>query len=399
MLLFWRIRYLDTVNKEFKDRDLWLDTEELDPVSKAAVELCHATRESSGDRGMLRYRHLFREEVHDTTDLEELCLRCGAMSGVCIHDYFEDESGRGLTSSEVARTSTGSPTAFMVPPGAKQHDIDYLLSEKAPVAISEISLSNEQLTLFGYFTRDFREMSESTFMKEGPGTLHGTIGSDPALETAVSDDEIRSFVTIFRRLYMQGEDFSFLKAATAASVILDEHPLGKWIKGAAEEYEATLDERPTFVPFLQGGASPFSRKRVIDVFLYTRYAHQPSVQRVRQFQECLQAVGGRRGMLTWLFLVSLWECSLRIASPGRVIVGLYEQYCEHHGVRPQILESVLNDNPGIGTREKKQARIERVLSEKADELARAIWDSEGRPPGGPSQFLAKAREQLQATLE
>jgi hypothetical protein len=26
MLLFWRIRYLDTRDKAFKDRDLWLDT-------------------------------------------------------------------------------------------------------------------------------------------------------------------------------------------------------------------------------------------------------------------------------------------------------------------------------------------------------------------------------------
>src|SRR5688572_26024005 len=42
MILFWRIRYLDTHDQEFKDRDLWLDTDDLDSLTRAAVE---ATKE------------------------------------------------------------------------------------------------------------------------------------------------------------------------------------------------------------------------------------------------------------------------------------------------------------------------------------------------------------------
>ncbi len=399
MLLFWRIRYLDTGDKQFKDRDLWLDADELDPATKAAVELCHSTTEASNDRGILRYRHLFKEQEHTPAELEEMYRCCGEMSFMSIHDYFEDENGKELTGTEIARILTGSPTAFIPPAGAKQHDIDYMLADKPPMPLEELSLTNEQLTLFGYFARDLREMSESAFMKDGPGTLSGTVGSDPALETAVTDEEIRSFVTIFRRLYMQKEEFNFVKAATAASEILDAHPLGKWIKGAASEYEATLSEKPHFVPFLQGGTCSFSHKRLIDVFLYTRYVHQPKVGSMRQFRECLAAVDNRRGLLTWLFLTSLQTCSLRMTGPGRVIAGLYNRYCEHHGVTPDILESVASDNPGIGSREKRQARIERVLSEKSEELARAIWESKGRPAGGHSQFLSEARDQLERTLE
>jgi hypothetical protein len=399
MLLFWRIRYLDTTDRQFKDRDLWLNTDDLDPMTKAEVELCQSTREASNDRGMLRYKHLFEEKNYTPAKLNELLKRCGAMSGVSIYDYFEDENGRELTGTEVARIVTASPTAFMVPPGAKQHDIDYMLADKPPIRLEELSLTNEQLTLLGYFARDLREMSESAFMKDGPGVLMGTVGGDPALETAVSDEEIRSFVTIFRRLYMQGEEFNFVKAATAASEILDAHPLGKWIKGAASEYESTLDESPHLVPFLRGGTCPFTHKRLIDVFLYTRYAHQPDVRRIRQFHECLEAVSNRRGVLTWLFLASLQTCSLRMTGPGRVIAGLYNRYCEHHGVTPDILESVASENPGIGTREKRQARIERLLGEKAEELARAIWEDKGRPDGGYSQFLDEAKDQLRATLE
>jgi hypothetical protein len=37
MILFWRVRYLDYQEKNFKDRDLWLDTAILDSVTKAAV--------------------------------------------------------------------------------------------------------------------------------------------------------------------------------------------------------------------------------------------------------------------------------------------------------------------------------------------------------------------------
>ena len=399
MLLFWRIRYLDTSDKQFKDRDLWLDTDELDPVTKAAVELCHSTREASNDRGMLQYQHLFTEQKYTSTELDELVNRCGAMSGVSIYDYFEDENGNELTGTEIARTVTGSPTAFMPPAGAKQYDIEYMLADKPPVPLQELSLTKEQLTLFGYFARDLREMSESAFMKDGPGTLGGTVGSEPTLKTAVTDDEIRSFVTIFRRLYMQREEFNFVKAATAASEILDAHPLGKWIKGAASEYEATLGENPHFVPFLQGGKCPFSHKRLIDVFLYTQYAHQPEARRIRQFHECLEAVGNRRGLLAWLFLTSLQTCSLRMTGPGRTITWLYDRYCEHHGVRPNILESVVRDNPGIGMGEKREDRIERVLSEKAEELARALWESKDRPAGGHLQFLEQARDQLRGTLE
>jgi hypothetical protein len=42
MLLFWRIRYFDSRDRQFKDRDLWLVTEELDPVKRSAIEAVHA---------------------------------------------------------------------------------------------------------------------------------------------------------------------------------------------------------------------------------------------------------------------------------------------------------------------------------------------------------------------
>ena len=36
MILFWKVRYLDRADKQFKDRYRCLDTKTLDPVARAA---------------------------------------------------------------------------------------------------------------------------------------------------------------------------------------------------------------------------------------------------------------------------------------------------------------------------------------------------------------------------
>ena len=286
MLLFWRIRYLDTRDKQFKNRDLWLETDTLDPITKAAVEATHDLEDPGRGRGMLRYKHLFGEEDYSAAHLNELCARHGGMKGVFIHDYFEDENGKELTNKEMAVVVSGNPDAVMFPAGAKQYDIDYVLAEKRAIPIDQISLSADALNVLGYFTRDLREMLASAFYKDGPGKIVGSPGSEPVLQTAVTDEEIRSFVTIFRRLYMEKEPANFLRAVEVFTDAIDGYPLANWIRGIAGEYEAELDSQPDFVPFLGRRNCPFTRKRLIDVFLYTQYAHQPDERRAREFQEC-----------------------------------------------------------------------------------------------------------------
>jgi hypothetical protein len=61
MLLFWTIRYPDSRDRQFKNRNLWLDTDALDAVTEAAVEATYDSNDSSR-RPMLRFRALFREE-------------------------------------------------------------------------------------------------------------------------------------------------------------------------------------------------------------------------------------------------------------------------------------------------------------------------------------------------
>src|SRR5262245_14807889 len=125
MLLFWRIRYLDCRDKQFKNRDLWLNTDTLDPVTKAAVEATYAL-DDSGRRAMLRFRHLFQEERPDENSL--------AFDGAfCVSGYFEDEASQELSYKRMAVVLTGDQQAVFFPPGTRQHDAEYCLAEKPPI--------------------------------------------------------------------------------------------------------------------------------------------------------------------------------------------------------------------------------------------------------------------------
>ncbi len=399
MLLLWRIRYLDSRDRRFKDRDLCLATDPLDPVTKAAVELCRELHRSDAPREILKYRRLFREEKSSETDLNALSERHAAIDGFCVPDYFEDGNGQELTWKRMAEILTGDPNAIMLPAGFRQHDIDYYVSsDRRPIPIGQISLSGDDLRILGYFTRELREMQAAAFYKDGPGRLYAAGHGSPKLQTAATDDEIRSFVTIFRRLYMKKEPASFLKAVDVFARVTQDHPLGRWVAGAGAEYDRDLLEPPDLFPCTGQTKLPFSRKRLIDVFLYTQYAHQPDPPRARQYRECLRAVGGQQALLRLMFLTEIWRRGLEMANAGRFIADLCGRYCQAHGVSCDVVPSAGAENPAIGALEKKGHREERLFEEFAANLAAQRWEERGRPGGGPAQFQNEARAQLAAAM-
>jgi len=386
---------LDTRDKKFKDRDLYLDTNSLDPVTKAAVELCEEMRTSGDRRGVLRHRHLFREKARSPDELKQIAERDGRFSTFCIPDYFEDEEGDELPMAKMGAVLTGDPDSVLLPAGAKPHDAEFMLADKTPVILDAISLSSEQLGILGYFSRDLRELTATEFFNEGPGTLTSAGTRESEIETSVSDEEIRSFVTIFRRLYMKGEPANFAKAVCVFATALGDHPVARWVTGVLADYEAELGRKPDFIPLAGNEERTFTRKRLIDVFLYTRYAHQPNEKRTRQFKECLAQVKNQEALLTWLFLTAMWRCALQIRNAGVQIASFFDAYCGHHKVVPDVLPSVSDGHPGIGAREKKHEKTERILREKSEELATDLWKSRGRPHGGPMQFLNEALSLLE----
>jgi hypothetical protein len=273
-----------------------------------------------------------------------------------------------------------------------------MFTERKPIPLAEVSLDEGDVRLLGYFCRDLRELFDSAFMKNGPGSIK--LGGTLALETSITDEEIRSFVTIFRRLYMTGhhDPASFKKVVPIFTKAIGDHPYGKWVDGVTREYQSHLDSVPDFRPFVQPGNCTFTTKRLIDVFLYTQYAHQPNDERQQQFEECLQEVQGRRAFLTWMFLTEIWKCSLEIGNAGRVISGWFDRYCDHHGIVPDVLNSLRDDHTGLGVVEKAEDQRERLFEEKAEELATELWKQNGRPDDGPAKFIVEAKRLLSARL-
>ncbi len=123
-----------------------------------------------------------------------------------MDNYHEDETGKEMSLLETVRIRNGDHKCHADSARRKQHDIDLMLAEPKPIPVIEVDLGPDEVRLLGYFVRDLLEMQDSAFMKDGPGSL-SSFG--PSLETAVTDEEIRSFVTIFRRLYMDKEPANF----------------------------------------------------------------------------------------------------------------------------------------------------------------------------------------------
>jgi hypothetical protein len=401
MLIFWRIRYLDRKDRQFKDRDVFLDTTTLPPARRAAVELHLECWKGHSERDILKSRSLFNEGSLDTVPQGDRV----SFRSISFPDYFEDDAGNEITLAEIGPILTGDPNTVMIPTGAQQHDIDFILAAKEPLPVDGVFLSSEEVRILGYFARDFEEFRTSPLMINGVGTLSGG-GSfsefpseDCRHETAISDDEIRSSMSIFRRLYMTSEPAGFLRAVDVFEKALGGHALGKWVRGVANEYTLQLQSPPDSHPLIKSTLLSFTAKRLINVFVYTQYAHQPNAARQRQFNECLKELGGRPDVLAWLFLHEVWTCGIKIGNAGRHIAGWFTRYCEHHSITPDVLKSLRDEHSGLGVLEKNEDRKTRLLKESVEELASILWGEAGKPDGGPSQFHLRAAEQLRHALD
>ena len=95
-------------------------------------------------------------------------------------------------------------------------------------------------------------------------------------------------------------------------------------------------------------------------------------------------------------MTELWKCFVHIHNAGAITADFYDHYRRCHGVMCAVLPSVRSDEPGLGVLEKKEGREARVLREKAEQLAKELWEREGRPPGGHAPFVKPALDQLMA---
>ena len=111
-----------------------------------------------------------------------------------------------------------------------------------------------------------------------------------------------------------------------------------------KEYQKYLDGNASLLQ----GASPsysFTRKRLIDIFLYTRFAHQPQAKRVKQFNECLQEVGNS-DKLEWMFYIVIGKTGFFYSNANQFIENELQVYLEATGKSPSFDATLFEDGLG-----------------------------------------------------
>ncbi|MBL9084765.1 MAG: hypothetical protein JNK76_23370 [Planctomycetales bacterium] len=371
----------------------------LESTLKAAIELAVLSQEGNYDREMVKFRGHFAEIAAE--QLEEHLLGVG-YKNVQLIEYFEDQDGNEVSLDEIARICSGSMQARMIPPGAKQHDINFILSSQEPLDVATVQLSLDETRIFGQFTRDLRELVESKFFQSGACKLTTVGGTSPdacmsaKVSTSASAAEIRSYVTSFRRLYLHEEPANFQKSATTFARRFRDNPYGQWVSEVARDVRKQLDRPYEQWPFLPKGRCTFSARRLIDAYLYTQFIHQPKDDARNKYDACLAELNGDSSFLFWMFLNCVCNLGREMKRSGDVIVGWFESYCAYHGVSHDTLPSLTDEHPGIGADETHEERRRRLLEEKSEELAQTIWTDRNCPPGGHWQFLNEARSRLRA---
>ena len=235
-MIDWKVRCFNRAQKDFFDRNLVLDTTCLDPLTRSRVEMCLERRTSQG-REILKYRHLFKEggplSSGDEFGHDSYC-------GFAVMDYFEDEDGKEITLTECARIKAGNDTLVVFPGHYGPHDIALSLSNNSPVPENpqdHINLSQVEIDALTYFVKDVAELKENAFYGSPP-TLT-CVGGIYSVNT-IPVEHIVSFVTIFRRLFMQGERGNYNNACA----IYARHYLNKrltaWITAERRLYNKFL---------------------------------------------------------------------------------------------------------------------------------------------------------------
>ena len=80
---------------------------------------------------------------------------------------------------------------------------------------------------------------------------------------------------------------------------LEEGDIWRQLDRTAKEYDRHLASTPDTLPLIP--TLTFTTKRLIDLFLYTQYAHQPNEERQRQFQRCVDLTAQTHNLPQILF--------------------------------------------------------------------------------------------------
>ena len=304
MIVRWNVWCFSRANKDFFNRSLVLDTASLDPIARSRVEMC-LEHQDSQDRAILKYRHLFNEGDLPSYEGEPWhdSFKCFS-----ILDYFEDEDGKEITPTECAQIKTGNENVVAIPPHYRPHDIALCLSDNSPLPDKpedHIHVSQADIDTLAYFVKDVAELKGNAFYGSPP-ELH-SVGGIYTVST-IPVEHIVSFVTIFRRLYMQKERGNYNNACTVYARHYLNKRLTDWITAERRLYNKFLAAKARRMIMI-GGEKSFTNRVLIDTMLTVRFAHQPKDDLHPQYEACLQEAGDPP-RLEWMFYQAIHEAAL-----------------------------------------------------------------------------------------
>ncbi len=392
MRALWKIPTFSRPSGERSEKWVSLDTATLDAVSRHKVELC-LERHNTFSRDILQYRNLFQEAAGpiesyldaDQDDHGKLLI---------VHDYAEDDDDNEISFTEIARIVTGNPDVFVVPPGMRPHDMQlYYVAKNSPLPenpLDHIHLTQQEIDALAYFLRDATELKREPFYLNPP-SLHSQ-GAQQWIET-IPVESIRSFVIVFRKMYMTGEPGNYLKACDAYTQHFLNKRITDWVSAEKQLYEQFLSKQVCVFPGL-GPPYSFTNKCLIDAFLYTKFVHQPQERRIKQFREYLQEVGNAHRMEFACYNAML-ELARHYSGLQWVLSNELPAYLNHTGARPSFDSPPFINEGGRGSRVTKEELEARQLHEHAEKLGYELWTNAGKPEGELPDYVARAELSLQ----
>ncbi len=388
MIVFWKVQAFNRRTKERSNKWLRLDTETLDPILRHKVELC-LERHSAFSRSVLCYRNLFQDtiEPHGDRWIADGSHANGRL--IAVDDYAEDEESQEIGLTEITRMVTGNPDVLVVPPGMRSHDVElYYLAKNSPLPpnpLDHIHLTQEEVDTLAYFLRDSTELVAEHFYRNPP-SLHAQGGAQ-WLET-IPVENIRSFVIVFRRMYMDREPGNYLKACEVYTTHFLNKRVTDWVVAEKRLYEHFLGDRASLFPGLEPRFT-FNNKCLIDAFLYTKFIHQPQDRRIRQFHRSLQEVGNADRMEFACYNAML-EVSRFYARLQWVVSNELPAYLRHTGASPSFECPPFVNEGGRGICLTKEELAAKQLHERAESLGYELWKEDGRPEGKLPAYIEQA---------
>ncbi len=388
MLVIWKVRCFNRDQKEFFDRFLVLDTNTLPVRLRHSVELCV---ERDRDREIVRYRDLFTESEDSGSRWNGL-LPGEVPRITSVEDYFEDDAGQSITYTQIVRIETGDDTAVTFPPYSRPHSIELALSANSPLPddpLEHIKLSAHETDALALFVRDVEELVQSPMYCNVPQYCTGPAGERVE---SISVDLIRSFVLVFRRIYMEKEPGNYFKACNAYVRHFLNKRLTNWILAEKKECSKVLRAKASCWPLTDRDCS-FTIEELVDAFLYTRFAHQPNEEQSRKFAAYQREVGSEP-YFEWMFYRALCDLARRYRNAHQVLAQEYKAYVKLGGTPSSLATSPFVNQGGRGSRLTKAELDATKIKERASQLAGDLWQEAGCPAGGPEKFLAEAESFL-----